>query len=93
MLSNKLILLFISKSMFFIHLEKTYDVVPMDVLKLALMKKKVLKMYLNLIQDMYKGSSTRVKNIIRSNIKRISYFNIEVPGFGFMRILVLCSNR
>jgi len=48
--------------MVFIDLEKAYDRVPREVLRWALMRKNVPKMYVNLIQDMYEGSSTSVKS-------------------------------
>jgi len=41
----------------FIDLEKAISV-PREVLKWALMRKDVQKMCINLIQDVYKGSST-----------------------------------
>jgi len=49
--------------MVFIDLEKVYDRVTIDVLRWALMKKSVPKMYINLIQDMYEGSSTSVESM------------------------------
>jgi len=49
--------------MVFVDLEKGYDRVPREVMKWALMKKEVPKMYINLIQDMHEGSSTSVKSM------------------------------
>jgi hypothetical protein len=36
--------------------EEEYDKVPREILKCALMRKEVPKIYINLIQDKYKGS-------------------------------------
>jgi len=49
--------------MVFIDLEKAYGRVPREVLKCVLIRKKVQKMYINLIQDMYEGSNTSVKSM------------------------------
>jgi len=46
--------------MVFIDLGKAYDKVPRKVLKWALMRKEVPKMYLNMAHDMYEDSSIRV---------------------------------
>jgi len=49
----------------FTNLEKAYERAPREVLNWALMRKEVQKMYTNLIQDTYEGSSTRVKSMCR----------------------------
>lgn len=50
--------------MIFINLEKAYDRVPREVLKWALMKKGLHKAYVNIIEDMYEVSNTRVKSLV-----------------------------
>ena len=49
--------------MVFIDLEKAYDRVPREILKWALMKKGLPKVYVNIIEDMYEGVSTRVRSL------------------------------
>ena len=49
--------------MVFIDLEKAYDRVPREILKWALMKKGLPKVYVNIIEDMYEGASTRVRSL------------------------------
>jgi len=44
-------------------LEKEYNRVARKVLKWALMRREIPKIYINLIQDIYEGSSTSVKNM------------------------------
>jgi len=49
--------------MVFIDLKRAYDRVPRKVLKWALMRKEIPKIYINLIQDMCEGSGTSVKSM------------------------------
>ena len=50
--------------MVFIDLEKAaYDKVPTVILKWVLMKKGLPKVYVNIIKDMYKGESTRLRSL------------------------------
>ena len=49
--------------MVFIDLEKAYDRVPREILKWTLMKKGLPKVYMNIIEDMYEGASTRVRSL------------------------------
>jgi len=52
--------------MVFIDLEKVNDRVPREVLKWALMRKKIPKMYINVVENMYEGyegSCTNVKSM------------------------------
>lgn len=48
--------------MVFIDVKKVYEKVPRDVLMWELMEKRLLNMYVNLIEDMYEESSARVRN-------------------------------
>lgn len=45
--------------MVFIDVKKVYEKVPRDVLMWELMEKRLLNMYVNLIEDMYEESSVR----------------------------------
>lgn len=47
-------------SVAFINIEKTYDRVPRKILKWALMKKELSKVYVNVIQEMYKSTNTKI---------------------------------
>ncbi|KAF0764561.1 uncharacterized protein FWK35_00003122 [Aphis craccivora] len=50
--------------MIFINLEKAHDRVPREILKWALMKKSLPKACINIIEDMYEVSNTKVKSLV-----------------------------
>ena len=58
----------------FVDLDKAYDRVPRDLIWWALIKKNMPEAYINIIQDMYKATKTRVK----TRCGLIQYFNIDV---------------
>ncbi|KAL6531786.1 hypothetical protein OROMI_028149 [Orobanche minor] len=60
--------------MVFIDLEKAYDKVPREVLWWALAKKGVSRKYIDIIKDMYEGTSTSV----RTNVGRTEEFPITI---------------
>ena len=45
----------------FIDLEKAYDKVPRDVLWWAMLKKGILRRYIDLVNDMYRDASINVR--------------------------------
>jgi len=62
--------------MVFIDLEKVYDRVTREILKWTLKKKGLLKVYVNVMEDMYEGASKRVRSLcektsVRTIVRRI----------------------
>ena len=60
--------------MVFVDMEKAYDRVPIDLIWWAMRKRSVPEGYLKVIQDMYRGTKTRVK----TRCGRTEYFEVKV---------------
>ena len=60
--------------MVFVDLEKAYDNVPRDLIWWAMRKRSVPEAYVKVIQDMYRGTKTRVKK----RCGRTEYFEVKV---------------
>ena len=60
--------------MIFVDLEKAYDRVPRDLIWWAMRKRAIPEGYAKVIQDMYRGTKTRVK----TRCERTEYFEVKV---------------
>ena len=69
--------------MVFINLEKVYDKVSREILKWILMKKRLLKLYVNVIEDMYERTSTRVRNLCTGTEVRVGMRSEEDTEIEF----------
>lgn len=54
--------------MVYIDLENVYNRVPKDILRRTLIKEELLKVYLNVFEDMYKGASTSEESVEKLRI-------------------------
>ena len=61
-------------NLIFVDLEKAYDRVPRDLIWWAMRKRTIPEGYVKVIQDMYRGTKTRVKTICG----RTEYFEVKV---------------
>ena len=60
--------------MIFVDLEKVYDRVPRDLIWWAMRKRAIPEGYVKVIQDMYRGTKTRVK----TRCGKTEYFEVKV---------------
>ena len=60
--------------MIFVDLEKVYDRVPRDLIWWAMRKRAIPEGYVKVIQDMYRGTRTRVK----TRCGKTEYFEVKV---------------